>query len=305
MTSSGLTGVSSLLQKGLNVLSRASLDARKNLALFVDSMDESGYEPDEQMVFLRGIMAIDNPRLFKRGAVGRQFTDRFTKAQLYEDIGASFQQEDVVGMYPRGGFFLEQQIEMMDKVANAAAQHAGVMMLLGLMRERLGAHYYHGLRAGIAFCSLSELFDPFNTLPLQTKLLAGIIHDVGKLSVPRDILFKPERLTREEMAIMTAHDVATEKILKPFDRKYPHLSQVAANHHLSSKINVADDPHIQSAGVLLRMADIYDALASRRDYKPPFPAQKVECTMLSEDYFPEHPDEVWYLMESFPCPDGC
>lgn len=197
---------------------------------------------------------------------------------------------------------LESQNDLMGKVIAAAGEHAGIMMLLGLMKERLGGHYYHGLRAGIAFCSLCEVFDLDNELPLKTRLLAGIIHDAGKLKVPRPILFKPDKLTREELAIMMAHDVATEHILMPFNRTFPHLSHVAANHHLSSKVNKSDNPDVESAGVLLRIADIYDALGSRRDYKPPFAASEVRRIMLSEDYFPDHPKEISYLLKSFPCP---
>lgn len=305
MTLSRFTNVgsiTSLVDAGLRVLNRTSENTLSNLALFVDGMDSDTYHANDQLVFLRGIVAIDNPRLFKTGAIARQFANRLTAYDLYRDVGEAFALPDVVRMSSHSGALLEKQIDLMDRVTTAAGEHAGIMMLLGLMKERLGGHYYHGLRAGIAFCSLFEAFDPDNELPLGTKLLAGIIHDVGKLEVSRDILFKPEKLTREETAIMTAHDVATEHILAAFNMRFPHLSQVAANHHLSNRVSANDNPHVERAGVLMRMADIYDALASRRDYKPPFPAEKVASIMFSEGYFPDYPAEVMYLLSAFPCP---
>jgi len=300
MTSSNGTNITSLLRTGIHASSRVS---DGNLVLFVDDNGSDTYVAPDQLVFLRGVLAIQNQRLFKTGAVARQFTKRLSTSELFEDVSDAFGQPDVVRLYSGRGMQLERQIDLMSRVTAVASEHAGIMMLLGLMKERLGGHYYHGLRAGIAFCSLCEVFDPNNELPLKTKLLAGIIHDAGKLKVPRDILLKPDKLTREEKAIMTAHDVATEHILTPFNGTFPHLSHVAANHHLSSKVNKSDNPAVENAGVLLRIADIYDALGSRRDYKAPFASSEVRRIMLREDYFPHHPEVVSYLLNSFPCPD--
>gem|GEM_PF-7000716 len=277
-------------------------DVFKNLASLVNGRDADTYHANDQLVFLRGIVAIDNSRLFTKGAVAKQFIKRPTVSDLYEDIYQAFKQPNVVGLSSHSVVELERQIDLMDRITKAAGEHAGIMMMLGVMKARLGGHYYHGLRAGIMFCSLLEVFDPDNKLPLRTKLLAGIIHDLGKLKVPRDILFKSDKLTAEENAIMMAHDVYTEYGLMPFDPRFPYLSKVAANHHFTSKVSTSDNPHAERAGLLMRIGDIYDALGSERDYKKAWPENKVECVMLSKKYFPNHPEEVWYLLDSFPCP---
>jgi len=288
-----------LLHKGFEVLGRVSDDALQNLTLFVDGVNSDSYHANDQLVFLRSVLAIDNPRLFKTGAVARQFSHRLTKSELFSDVDYAFRQPNVVGLSSHNGALLEHQISLIDQVASAAAEHIGVMMLLGLMKERLEEHYYHGLRAGIAFYSLCEVFDPHNKLPPRTKLIAGIIHDVGKLEVPRNILFKTGALDDKERRVMRRHDAANEHILAPVNIKIPHVSEVTSNHHLSSK-KVSDNPDIESAGLRLRIADIYDALGSERRYKEAWAAQRVASTLHS--YFPNNPEEIIYLLNAFPCP---
>ena len=249
-------------------------------------------------------MAIDHPRLCRDIAIPRQFSDKTNSLNLFQDIDAAFNMPEVTTMAYHDLDLLDRQVGTIDKIVAAAARHQGVMMMLGLMKARLGGHYYHGLRTGVIFCSLCEVFDSESEIPLTTRLLAGILHDVGKLQVPRDILFKPGKLTDEESAIMMAHDAATEKIMVYFDKWFPYLSQIAANHHFTSKVSMSDNPHVNRAGVLMRMADIYDALGSRRSYKDPFSAQKVARIMFSDGYFPDYPAEVMYLLDSFPCPES-
>ena len=156
MTLSRFTNVgsiASLVDAGRRVLSRVSDDTFQNLALFVDGMDSDKYHANDQLVFLRGIVAIDNPRLFKTGAVARQFANRLTAYDLYKDAGEAFALPDVMRLSSHSGAVLESQIDLMDRITTVAGEHAGIMMMLGLMKERLGGHYYHGLRAGIAFCA--------------------------------------------------------------------------------------------------------------------------------------------------------
>lgn len=298
MTSSAFTYAIPNSVAGVSLLNHGFYEAVDKLQL----MDGDADRAREQLAFQKGVMAIDHPRLCREIAIPRQFSDKINSFNIFQDIDTAFNKPDVTTMSTHSGELLERQIGMIGKIATAAARHRGILMMLGLMKARLRGHYYHGLRTGVLFCSLCEVFDSGSELPLTTRLLAGIIHDVGKLQVPRGILFKSEKLTEEEGAVMTAHDTATEKILKPFDRWLPYLSKIAANHHLTSKVNTSDNPHVERAGVLMRMADIYDALASRRDYKSPFPAEKVARIMFSDGYFPNYPAEVLFLLNAFPCP---
>ena len=104
-----------------------------------------------------------------------------------------------------------------------------------------------------------------------TKLyLAGALHDVGKLTIPSEILEKPDRLTDQEFAIMKTHAVASWNILRTIDG-LDDVVQWASLHH--EKLNGTGYPFGKRAGELslysriLACTDIYQALIEDRPYK--------------------------------------
>lgn len=286
--------------------------------------------------FFHGLSAIQNPRLFetsvaiKRFSVGR-FADvcRFNPA---DDILAAFHMPNVIGL-SRDANVRGQQEELIDKIATAALSHAGIMMLLGVMREQLGDHYYHCLRTGVILCSLQDRFDPANALSTRTLALIGTLHDVGKLEVPGELLSHPGKLTLEQTEAMKRHNEAGRRILTPFHEDFPHLGNIVVFHHPDQRTGFdrrstarrlepgkivseqrsnedrrsgdrrSSNPDIRRAGMLLRMADSYDALASWRTYRNALiPADEVNGIMRAA--FSTYGEVVDYLFGEFPCPKG-
>lgn len=103
--------------------------------------------------------------------------------------------------------------------------------------------------------------------------VAGVLHDVGKISTPDAILTKPGSFTDEEFAIMKGHVVSTRRIL---DRIYfpphqQHIPAIAAGHH--EKWNGKGYPlglsghEIPLGARILALADVFDALTADRDYR--------------------------------------
>jgi response regulator RpfG family c-di-GMP phosphodiesterase len=100
--------------------------------------------------------------------------------------------------------------------------------------------------------------------------LAAVLHDIGKIHVPDDILKKPAALTPEERRIMQHHTLAGERILSPS----PHFAQaarIARSHH--ENYDGSGYPDSLAGGAipiearLVHLADVYDALVSPRVYK--------------------------------------
>jgi diguanylate cyclase (GGDEF)-like protein/putative nucleotidyltransferase with HDIG domain len=112
------------------------------------------------------------------------------------------------------------------------------------------------------------IFDPVQTYVLE---IAALLHDIGKIGVPDEILLKPGPLSRDEWELMGRHDrIGAEIIASAFD--CPALSEIISNHHAFYG-GSARDPHLPAGEDIplgarfLTIADSYDAMVSDRVYR--------------------------------------
>jgi len=110
------------------------------------------------------------------------------------------------------------------------------------------------------------------------------LHDIGKVGVPDNILMKPDRLTDEEFELMKLHapygrDALERAVRKNQGDNYLKLAaEIAGSHHERWDGKGYPDglsgEEIPLSGRIMAICDVYDALISRRCYKPPFPHEK-------------------------------
>jgi HD-GYP domain-containing protein (c-di-GMP phosphodiesterase class II) len=128
---------------------------------------------------------------------------------------------------------------------------------------------------------LDQLTDEF----VSDVVHSAPLHDIGKICVPDAILNKPGRLTDEEFEVMKGHTVAGAEILERAkgavsDPAYlDEAKRLAMSHH--EKWNGQGYPQglageeIPLSARIMAVADVFDALVSKRSYKDGFPIEKA------------------------------
>lgn len=103
--------------------------------------------------------------------------------------------------------------------------------------------------------------------------MASMIHDIGKISIPSEILAKPTKLTELEFSLIKTHSQSGYNILKDIDFLWP-VAQIILQHH--ERINGSGYPNglteeqILLESQILAVADVVEAISSHRPYRPAF-----------------------------------
>ena len=107
----------------------------------------------------------------------------------------------------------------------------------------------------------------------------ALLHDIGKMGIPDNILLKPGKLTEEEWGIMKLHPVYARDLLYPIEHLRPAM-EIPYYHH--EKWDGSGYPEglkgeaIPLAARIFAVVDVWDALRSDRPYRPAWPREKVE-----------------------------
>ena len=120
---------------------------------------------------------------------------------------------------------------------------------------------------------------------IEMLYLSAPLHDLGKVGIPDSILLKPGKLTDEEMAIMKKHPIYGAEAIAKSEKKLTtksflkYAKEISLSHHEkwdgTGYPNGLKGASIPISGRLMALADVYDALISKRVYKPAFPHEKA------------------------------
>src|SRR5579862_7534900 len=125
-------------------------------------------------------------------------------------------------------------------------------------------------------------------LPVELQVVlrrAGIVHDIGKVAVPDQILLKPSPLAPDEWKVMKQHPVVGERICAPL-KSFRHVLPVIRHHH--EKLDGSGYPDglkgeaIPITARVLQIVDIFDALTTARPYKKAFSWREALQIMQEE-----------------------
>ena len=135
----------------------------------------------------------------------------------------------------------------------------------------------HSYRVSVYSVQIAQRMG-FSKKECENLRKAARMHDIGKIGIPDRVLNKPGRLTDEEYAIMKSHVTRGSEILGGFTL-IDHVVEGARYHHERFDGRGYPDglkgEEIPFEARLMAVADVYDALVSKRSYKDSFPFEKA------------------------------
>ena len=180
----------------------------------------------------------------------------------------------------------EMAIGLVEGLASALAQNRRGMMALTALSRYDNYTFTHMVNVSVLTMAQARSLRIEGAL-LRQFGLAGLMHDIGKSRTPAELLTSPDRLTESEFALMRKHPVDGAEMLRRHLELPPLAAVVAFEHHLR-----ADDtgypagvsrPSLNLATQLCSIADVYDAMRSKRSYQRAFPTDRIIAVLQQND----------------------
>jgi putative nucleotidyltransferase with HDIG domain len=204
------------------------------------------------------------------------------KPQPMEEVGRGL--SELLKKTREEGAVDQQTLEgVIGAICAAVAVGRGAMLPLAAIRNHDEYTYLHTVNVGVLAAALSEAVG-LGPAVVRDITAAALLHDVGKQSVPLEILTKQGPLTPEERAVVMKHPVDGAKILLSAPG-VSHLARIVAyEHHMlldgSGYPNRPRGRPIHLASRIVQLADVYDALRTHRPYRKAMTPKEVEETLL-------------------------
>ena len=181
-----------------------------------------------------------------------------------------------------------QYAETITDVMDAFASLLETFMHMEMLREKTEKMHTHILMALVGALDLKDPYTKGHSLhvakaaqmlgkkleldenTLSKLYMASILHDIGKISIPDNILTKPGRLTKEEYEIIKTHPVMGYKLLKPIEGM-EEIAEIILYHHErcdgKGYPNGLTCDEIPMLSKIIAVADAFDAMVNRRVYR--------------------------------------
>jgi putative nucleotidyltransferase with HDIG domain len=176
--------------------------------------------------------------------------------------------------------------KIIDSLAKLVSQDRTSLMALTALKRYDNYTFTHMVNVSVLAMAQAR------SLNLQGPLLrefgfAALMHDIGKVNTPQEILNKPERLTREEFEVMKRHVVDGAHILRKTPEMPALAPVVAFEHHLRQDLSGYPENighrDLNLCTQIVTIADVYDALRSNRIYREGLPTERVRSIMTRKD----------------------
>ena len=181
---------------------------------------------------------------------------------------------------------LPAALQAVEGLADAVTQNRTALVALTAMRNYDNYTFTHMVNVSILTMGQARALGIDGRL-LREFGLSALMHDIGKVRTPKEILNKPDKLTDDEFVIMRRHTVDGAEILRRTP-EMPILAPVVAfEHHLrmdgSGYPFGAKRDGLNIGTMLCGISDVYDAMRSQRAYQQAFPTDRILAVLKRND----------------------
>lgn len=160
------------------------------------------------------------------------------------------------------------------------AMHGDQAFLIPLLQLKRFDQYTttHALNVSVLAMALAE-FIGLAPKEVRSFGISGLLHDLGKITIPEEILNKPGKLTEAEREVMNSHTVEGARLILKSEENLDLPAVVAYEHHI--KLNGGGYPQLKyprrchQASDLVHVCDVYDALRTHRPYRGAWEHERV------------------------------
>lgn len=162
----------------------------------------------------------------------------------------------------------------------SVAMHGDRQIMLPLLRLKEFDQYTttHSMNVAVLAMALAEWVG-MGAGDVRSFGVAGLLHDLGKVKIPKEILTKSGRLSPEERQVMNSHPAEGAKLILRSEPELDLAAVVAYEHHIM--INGGGYPRFtyeracHEASRFVHVCDVYDALRTNRPYRDAWPSDKI------------------------------
>jgi len=175
---------------------------------------------------------------------------------------------------------------IVDSLAQAVAQNRTALLALTALKNYDNYTFTHMVNVSILTMGQARGLGIDGSL-LREFGLSALMHDIGKVKTPTDILNKPDKLDDREFEVMKRHTVDGAEILRRTPEMPTLAPVVAFEHHLRADgtgyPNGVVRGQLNLATMLCGIADVYDAMRSQRHYQQAFPTDRILAVLQRND----------------------
>jgi len=216
--------------------------------------------------------SLETPILSETAAVGNTYQDSM-----------AFLQQMVIDTKRGQTFDVPRAQALAENIVNCVGERSDDALSFTAFKDFDEYTYNHSVNVCILTVALARTLTQDKELLLRVSE-AALLHDVGKVFIPEEVLYKPGKLTDQEYAMVKTHPERGARFLADLSGVHNMSVSAAFGHHLGYDLGgypkVEDRTHLDLVTMTINLIDVYEALISRRPYKKSMPCDRAAAALI-------------------------